>query len=94
MRVKVTRINIPAMSTIGHGWGLDEDGNEVRFAGDHREMRHIGEAMQHASHEQSIEVELEDWQVLSERAGGQRSVTAGREQSRQVASLKPSHGGR
>lgn len=46
--ITVTRINIPAMSTIGHGWGTDETGNEIHFVGDHRPMRDIGEAVAQA----------------------------------------------
>lgn len=64
MTVTVSRISIPAMSTIGYGYGTDEDGNEVRFIGDHRPMRHIGEAMQHTTSDDPITVELEDWQVM------------------------------
>jgi hypothetical protein len=64
MVVTVRRISIPAMSTIGYGWGTDEDGNEVRFAGDHRPMRDIGEAMQHTTSAEPVVVELEDWQIL------------------------------
>ena len=48
-RVTVERINIPAMSTIGYGYGRDEDGNAISFIGDHRPMRNIGEALQQAA---------------------------------------------
>lgn len=48
MTITVTRVNIPAMSTIGYGFGTDEDGNEVEFVGDHRPMRDIGEAIARA----------------------------------------------
>jgi hypothetical protein len=66
MKVEVHRVNIPAMSTIGYGWGTDvEDGSEVQFAGDHRPMRHLGEALAQAS--EPIEVELEDWQILERK---------------------------
>jgi hypothetical protein len=65
MTIRVTRINIPAMSTIGYGWGTDDGGRRVSFAGDHRPMRHIGEAMQHTTSDDPVTVELEDWQVLS-----------------------------
>jgi hypothetical protein len=43
--ITVTQISIPAMSTIGYGFGTDEDGNEVEFVGDHRPMRDIGDAI-------------------------------------------------
>ncbi len=63
MTVTVTRITIPAMSTIGYGYGTDENGNAVRFVGDHRPMFHIGEAMQRTTSKRPIVVELEDWQI-------------------------------
>jgi hypothetical protein len=63
MLISVTRISIPAMSTIGYGWGKDETGRVVRFVGDHRPMRDIGEAMQHMTSDEPITVDLEDWQV-------------------------------
>jgi hypothetical protein len=68
VKVSVERINIPAWSTVGYGYGTDEDGNEVRWIGDHRPMRHIGEAMQHTTSDDPIVVELEDWEVLSVEA--------------------------
>jgi hypothetical protein len=67
MKVWVLRVNIPAMSTIGYGWGETVDEEEtraVRFAGDHRPMMELGEAME-ASGEEPVYAELEDWQILS-----------------------------
>ena len=49
--VSVMSIHIPAMSTLGYGEGIlvDESGSyHVRFAGDHRPMRDIGEALRDA----------------------------------------------
>jgi len=44
--VEVTRIEIPAMSTVGLGWGFTDDGTVmVQFIGDHRPMRAMGEAI-------------------------------------------------
>ena len=62
MIVTVDRVSIPAWSTIGYGYGYDTDGNEVSFVGDHRPLRHLGEALAEA--DEPIEVELEDWQVI------------------------------
>lgn len=68
MQVAVIRVSIPAMSTVGYGTGLVlEDGIETgytaEFVGDHRPMRHLGEALGEAL--EPIEVELDDWQVLA-----------------------------
>lgn len=63
MLVQVTRINIPAGSTIGFGEGTTDDGRTVRFVGDHRPMLDIGMALGHS--DEPIEVELEDWQIQS-----------------------------
>lgn len=49
--VHVLRVEIPAMSTVGYGEGYalgPDDACQmilVRFVGDHREMRVIGEAL-------------------------------------------------
>ena len=46
--VHVTRVHIPAMSTVGEGEGwTEQDGTIYRvwFAGDHRPMRDLGEAL-------------------------------------------------
>ena len=43
--VKVLHVSIPAFSTIGYGRGETREGKEVSFVGDHRPMRHIGEAI-------------------------------------------------
>jgi hypothetical protein len=48
------------MSTIGYG--LDDMGRLVCFAGDHRPLRHLGEAVAAAT--EPILVDIEDWQVL------------------------------
>jgi len=45
IRVTVERVNVPAWSTIGYGYGRDSAGRAVTFAGDHRAMRHIGESL-------------------------------------------------
>lgn len=43
--VTVERVSIPAMSSIGFGYGRTEDGRYVEIAGDHRPMRDLGEAI-------------------------------------------------
>ena len=45
MMATVTRINVPAGSTLGYGEAVAEDGTVYAFAGDHRPMRNIGEAL-------------------------------------------------
>jgi hypothetical protein len=60
MIVTLTHVTIPAMSTIGYG--LDDMGRLVCFAGDHRPLRHLGEAVAAAT--EPILVDIEDWQVL------------------------------
>ena len=63
MAVQVNRVTIPAFSTIGYAYGIDTDtGEEVKFAGDHRPMRYLGEALRAG---EVPEVDLEGWQVLS-----------------------------
>jgi hypothetical protein len=68
MTVTVLRISVPAMSSIGFGSGVNENGDHVEFAGDHRAMRNIGEAMQYTTSNEPIVVELEDWQILAKGA--------------------------
>ena len=63
MTLTLERITIPADSTIGYGLGVDEDGRRVRFAGDHRPLRHLGEAL--AGADEPILVEVEPSEVLS-----------------------------
>ncbi len=63
MRVQVFGVRIPALSTIGYGYGINvKTGAEIRFYGDHRPLRNLGEALRLAS--QPPEVEIESWQIL------------------------------
>lgn len=65
MRVAVDHVRVPAMSTIGYGYGVAvETGEDIVFAGDHRPMRGLAEAVQSG---ESVEVELEPWQILERR---------------------------
>jgi len=57
------RVTIPASSTIGYGLGVDQHGRGVHFAGDHRPLRQLGEAL--AATDEPIVVEVEPWQVLA-----------------------------
>lgn len=45
MKVYVTFVHVPAMSTLGYGKGYTDDDQEVAFVGDHRPMRDIGRAL-------------------------------------------------
>lgn len=62
MTVYVESVAIPAYSTMGYGEGHNNAGETVRFAGDHRPMRAIGEAIDAG---EIPVVELEDWVILS-----------------------------
>ncbi len=66
MTIQVIALEIPAMSTIGYGLGWDEEGEAVQFVGDHRPIRHLGEAVAQAASECELPtVELEDWQIIN-----------------------------
>jgi len=60
--VRVYRVHVPAMSTIGYGWGKTVDGTVIEFAGDHRPMRELGEALvlAHAP----LLITIEPWQIV------------------------------
>lgn len=60
--VRVYRVHVPAMSTIGYGWGKTEDGSVVEFAGDHRPMRELGEALSLSNG--PLLVVIEPWQIV------------------------------
>ena len=61
--VTVDHVNIPPWSTIGFCDGVNEEGERVRFATDHRPARHIGEAVEAAESRDDLPVvEVEDWQ--------------------------------
>ena len=63
MTIMLERVTIPASSTIGHGLAVDQHGRRVHFAGDHRPLRQLGEAL--AAADEPILVEVEPWQVLA-----------------------------
>lgn len=48
-RIHVIKVSIPAMSTLGYGegygWGECDQMFHVRFVGDHRLMRDLGQAL-------------------------------------------------
>ena len=63
MKVRVVRVSVPAMSTIGYGQGIEiETGEEIHFCGDHRSLRDLGEALRSTS--EPPEAEVEPWQIL------------------------------
>lgn len=61
MKVQVTDVTYEAGSTIAIGYGTDEDGKQVRFAGDWRPMRDIAQALNIGEY---VEVEVADWQLI------------------------------
>jgi hypothetical protein len=65
MQVTVTHVNIPAWSTLGYGEGFGPNGETVTFAGDHRPMRDLGEAVHAATSREDLPVvDLEDTQII------------------------------
>ena len=67
MTIALEQVSIPAWSTIGYGVGRDEHRNVVRFAGDHRPLRQLGEAL--ATADEPLLVEVEPWQIIDHAAG-------------------------
>lgn len=70
IRVRVEQVSIPAMSTIGTGRGREvlssgKLGKEVVFAGDHRPMRDLGEAVAAAKRKRDLPIaDVPTWAVL------------------------------
>jgi hypothetical protein len=44
--VRVERVTVPPWSTIGYGFGRDEQGRGITFVGDQRPMRHLGATLE------------------------------------------------
>ena len=64
-KVAVSRVRVPAMSTIGYGYGTDTvTGEDIVFAGDHRPMRDLGYALSQADTDSPPEVVLEGYEIL------------------------------
>ena len=63
MNVHVTRVSIPAWSSVGYGEGWIElpDGTTrmVTFVGDHRPMRNLGDALHDAT--EPLIADVPDW---------------------------------
>ncbi len=64
MKVFVYRVDTPPFSTLGYGYGQNDDGQQVVFAGKPRSLRVLGEALGMA--EFPIEVEVEASQIVKE----------------------------
>jgi hypothetical protein len=62
MIATVTRINVPAYSTLGYGEAVTDDGSVYAFVGDHRPMRHLGEALRDG---EEPEIDTDEAFVLS-----------------------------
>lgn len=61
--VTVQRVFIPQNSTVGLGFGTTDDGTvEVIFAGDHRLMEHLREAV--AAGFEPIVADVPEWAIL------------------------------
>jgi hypothetical protein len=66
--VAVIEVTIPAMSTTGQGVGVDRrNGDTVWFAGDHRPMRELAQAVARGD---EPTMELEPWQIMGRLAPG------------------------
>jgi hypothetical protein len=57
MKLTVTRVEYTG-GTIATGWGLDADGDEVRFSGDWRPLRDIAEALEAG---EDVQVDVPGW---------------------------------
>ena len=64
-RVELTDVHVVPGCTIGAGFGLDTEGNEVTFAADWRSCLALAEALASGK---SVEVTLADWQIICWRA--------------------------
>jgi hypothetical protein len=62
MRIEVSRIELPAKTSIGLGYGIDPEGGELVFCGDHRPMRELAAALSQ-SHS-PVHAVVDDWQVF------------------------------
>ncbi len=65
MRLTVVEVEVPAMSTVGIALGVDENNVRWMFAGDHRPMAALAEALGNG---EEVIVEVGDYQVIG---GGQ-----------------------
>lgn len=67
IEVHVLSVSIPARSTVGvaEGYAVGECGQmfQVRFAGDHRPMRLLGEALRDAA--EPLAIKVPEWAILS-----------------------------
>lgn len=62
----VDQIIVPVGSTIGFGRGRTDDGTvEVVFAGDHRSMAALGDAI--VESDEPIVVDVPEWAILNRR---------------------------
>lgn len=61
MVVWIERVHIPAMSTVGLGYGYTDEGLYVEVVGDHRPMRDLGQAL--AWNPEPIAVNAPDYAV-------------------------------
>ena len=62
MIVYVDEVKVEAWSSIGYGYGYNDSGEYIQFAGDTRPMMDLGEALRRSR--EPIEAEIEDWQII------------------------------
>ena len=76
MEVHVYSISVPAMSTIGYGYGLKiGTGDEVYFSGDRQSMRELSDALQ-LGKEPPVAL-IEPWQVICQILSEERDDRKG-----------------
>lgn len=65
MTVHVSRVWLPDGSTIGHGYGHDEDGRKVTFAGDRRMLQDLSDALDESHPDATLPAEVRGHQLTT-----------------------------
>lgn len=65
LHVTVTHVQITPRCTVALGWGLDECGRAISFAGDWRPMLAVAEALDRG---EPVKVYLDHWQIIAWKA--------------------------
>lgn len=65
MAVQVSRVSLPEGSTIGYGYGKDEDGREVAFVGDRRMLQDLSDALDESHPDATLPAEVRGHQLTT-----------------------------